>query len=177
MRPVARVGGEEALDAVFDRWKSEQGRAWFREELFAWSERTWRDFLERTGRLFDGLAGNRALEPDDILPPTRSRKIVLSIANTLTSAGVPDAEVFERVHAFLFSDAIAGVHRLRIQALMWAGMAHQTAHGSRLKPPGRGAVTDVNVISTVLPYLRRGTHRPRNARTPRNGAGPNQTGP
>src|SRR5262249_44339934 len=44
------------------------------------------------------------------------------------------------------------VPRLRIQALLWAGMAHLAAKGGGLTPPGRGAMTDVNVISTVLPY-------------------------
>lgn len=39
-----------------------------------------------------------------------------------------------------------------IASSLWASIAHQAAYGGRKKPPDRGMVSDIDMISTLLPY-------------------------
>ncbi len=98
------------------------------------------------------MQGAHQFDLEDLRPGTRSRELVMTLARIFQEGGVPEDEAFDRVHDLLFSETLDRVPKLRIQSLLWAGMAHQAAKGGRQRPPGRGAMTDVNIISTVLPY-------------------------
>ncbi len=150
-----REQGGAALEEIFRRWQEESSRRgdeWYGEELEGWAIFTWTDFLRSAGRLIAAMEGVRQYELEDLIPTTRSRELVMTLAEIFRKGGIPEDEALDRVHDFLFSGTLDRVPRLRIQALLWAGMAHQAAKGGTLTPPGRGAMTDVNVISTVLPY-------------------------
>ena len=150
-----REEGETSLENVFRRWQGEASRQfedWYREELDGWATFTWIDFLRSAGRLLAAAQSTRQFDLEDLWPGTRSRELVLTLARIFQESGVPEDEAFDRVHDFLFSGTLDRVPKLRIQSLLWAGMAYQAAKGGRQRPPGRGAITDVNIISTVLPY-------------------------
>lgn len=150
-----REAGAASLEPVFRRWQQEGQRRfddWYREELDAWSQFVWTDFLYSTGRLLAGLEGLLELEKEDVIPRTRSRELVFILAENFEKAGVPGEETLDRVRDFLFSGTLDRVPRLRISSLLWAGIAHQAARGGRRRPPGRGMMTDVAMVSSVLPY-------------------------
>lgn len=152
---LRREEGATSLEPVFRRWQQEADRHfedWYREELEGWPQFVWADFLRSTGRLLAGLKGMRQLDTEDLLPRTRSRELVFVLAETLKNSGVPDEEAIDRVHELLFSGTLDRVPRLRISSLLWAAMAHQAGHGGRQQRPNRGMMTDVGVVSSVLPY-------------------------
>jgi hypothetical protein len=111
----------------------------------------WSDFLERTGRLLADMEGRRELDAEDIFPGTRSREMVQVLLDAFARAGIAAEDGLERVRDFLFSGTLDRVPRIRIESLLWAGVAHQAAHGRR-RPPNRGMMLDVTMVSSVLPY-------------------------
>jgi hypothetical protein len=150
-----REEGGSSLEDVFRRWQGNGSRRfhhWYREELDAWATFTWTDFLRSAGRFLAAMKGVREFDLEDLWPGTRSRELVLTLARIFQEGGVPEDEAFDRVHEFLFSGTLDRVPKLRIQSLLWAGMAHQAARGGRQRPPGRGAISDVSTIATALPY-------------------------
>jgi hypothetical protein len=150
-----REQGGISLEDVFRRWQGEGSREfddWYREELDGWATYTWTDFLRSAGRFLAAVKGVREFDLEDLWPGTRSRELVLTLARIFQEGGVPEDEAFDRVHDFLFSGTLGRVPKLRIQSLLWAGMAHQAARGGRQRPPGRGAMSDVGTIATALPY-------------------------
>lgn len=152
---LRRETGAEALEPVFSRWQAERDlrfEDWYAEELEAWPQFVWSDFLRSTGRLLAGLQGLRELDAEDVFPNTRSRELVYVLVDTFQKAGVPEEDALDRVLDFLFSGTLGRVARLRISSLLWAGIAHQAAHGGRRRPPNRGMMTDVGTVSSVLPY-------------------------
>jgi hypothetical protein len=150
-----RDAGARDLEPVFRRWQADTNRTfddWYREELDGWPEWVWTDFLSSTGRFLAGLAGERELDADDFFPPTSSREMLHILIKTVREAGVSENDALDVVHDFLGSGTFERVPRIRISSLLWAGLAHQAAHGGRKKPPNRGMMTDVNTVSSVLPY-------------------------
>jgi hypothetical protein len=150
-----REQGGTSLEDIFRRWQKEGSREfddWYREELDGWATYTWTDFLRSAGRFLAAVKGVREFDLEDLWPGTRSRELVLTLARIFQEGGVPEDEAFDRVHDFLFSATLGRVPKLRIQSLLWAGMAHQAARGGRQRPPGRGAMSDVGTIATALPY-------------------------
>jgi hypothetical protein len=150
-----REAGAELLEPVFRRWQGEADRRfedWYKEELDAWPQFVWADFLQSTGRLFEAMRGSGELDIDDLLPRTGSRELVYILMETFTESGVPEGQTLDRVRDLLFSGTLDRLPRLRISSLLWAGVAHEAAHGGRERPPNRGMITDVGVVSSVLPY-------------------------
>jgi hypothetical protein len=62
----------------------------------------------------------------------------------------PDS-LLGRLREFLTSSAFRDAPSNRIEALMWAVIAHRAANGQR-RPPNRGMINDISVVSSLLPY-------------------------
>ena len=73
------------------------------------------------------------------------------IREVMLESGVEEDNIVAKIKEFINSEAYKDAPANRISALMWAGIAHQAAHG-RTSPPNRGMSTDINTVSTLLPY-------------------------
>jgi len=154
LREVRDSGGA-ALDGVFDRWTSEQSRSfedWYREELDGWAIGAWSEFMKSVNKLWAAMTDQSPRRPEDLFQSTRFAELMTTLRQIFTGNGVAEDESWAKVYEFIFSGTFDRVPRTRIKALLWAGMAHQSAHGGRRRPPGGSALNDVNAISSVLPY-------------------------
>ena len=74
---------------------------------------------------------------------------MLSVA---TEYGMNDSlEIYNCIKTYLFSTQLDYIPAVRIKALLFAGLANLEAQG-RKKPVSEGVFTDVNMISSLLPY-------------------------
>jgi hypothetical protein len=77
--------------------------------------------------------------------------LVHSIQDAFKRTCLDSADVWPRTQEYLRTAPLEQVPSLRICAALFAAMAEQAAAGRR-RGPNRGTATDVNVISSHLPY-------------------------
>jgi len=142
----------EGMVEVFQRWRQERRDFWdwFREEA-----RSYRAVLEVYTRYYQRLqdVSSGTVPPSlvGILPPP-AVATVTTIHNALTKAGIAQAELWPRTVEYLTSDAVERLPFNRISAMLTAAIARKAAAGQR-RPPTRGIVNDIGLISAYLPYL------------------------
>ena len=95
-------------------------------------------------------AGRANLSIEDFLPPA-SVITIHSIHAAMEDAGICKDDLWPTTLEYLSSPCLQKIPSLRISSLLYAAMARKAASGQR-RPPGSGTMTDVQLISTVLPY-------------------------
>ena len=78
--------------------------------------------------------------------------LVASLDRVFQKNGIPREEVRERIEEYLLSPSLRRVPFLRISAMLYAAMAWKAASSGQTRPPTRGTVEDVRMISALLPY-------------------------
>lgn len=152
----------ESLKPVFERWQKETKRdfmEWVREEAYAFGEGTIKahiKFLEKKATLpqkyaEEYLAGKEPkINLEDLFPPPSS-EIIEDMTMEIRRAGLEGEEVFKKMGEYLRSKHIINIPIVHISSLLYAGLARKAAHGQKAYP-NTGTVTDVNAISSLLPY-------------------------
>ncbi|MFA5910637.1 MAG: hypothetical protein WC815_17800 [Vicinamibacterales bacterium] len=74
-----------------------------------------------------------------------------NIWSVMKTKEIKPEDVKDKIDAFLTSDAYKDTPANRLGTLMWAVIAHQAANG-RTNPPNKGMSTDIDTVSTLLPY-------------------------
>ena len=82
---------------------------------------------------------------------SRGYDIFRLIREVLERSGVDEKDLAGKVREFINSDTYKNVPANRINAMLWAVIAHRAAHGQR-RPPNRGMFNDIDVVSTLMPF-------------------------
>lgn len=97
------------------------------------------------------LEGVEPLTDLDLLLPSPAGMRLHAIQAALQEAGVPRSELTPRTLEYLSSESMKFVPFLRIRAMLYAAVARKAAAGQK-RPPTRGLVADVGMVSLLLPY-------------------------
>lgn len=144
---------EQQLTAVFGRWQREKARSfddWYEEERQA-AKTVLIELYKKHLKTYMTMAlGLAEVNPMELLP-SWATLTMHDLQDRLGRLGIQQDEAFKKIGEFLNSEAFMAAPYTEISAMLYAGMARKAASG-RKRPPGRGFFTDVNIISTLLPY-------------------------
>jgi hypothetical protein len=130
------------MKQVFKRWQSEKSKQfkdWFNEEKTVFGPIIIRSYLENIVRI-----------DEHFFPSTHS--VVLSVMQRiLKEHGFKDEELLNKCFEYLKSDSIKEIPVVSISAGLYASIARKAAAGQK-KPPTKGAVNDISIISSLSPY-------------------------
>jgi len=149
---AAREKIAEDLKPVFQRWQSEKGNDfeyWYEEEKKAHAKVLWERYAKILQSFASASLGVGALDPwslSDFASVT-----VNLILEAFKKQGVEKKYLLQKLFDFLRSDAFENTSYIKISAMLWAALARKAASG-RKQPPNRGCVTDIEIVSTLLPY-------------------------
>lgn len=144
---------------VFERWQTEKGKSfedWYWEETNGFAKGTFLSIIkhaEKQREIADKIAKGEHFEWDlsNMFPPS-SQDLVESMTWVAKRFGMTnDEEIMLTIRNYLFSKELDHIPSLRIGTLLFACLAHQASEG-RKKPPNEGTATDVDMISSLLPY-------------------------
>lgn len=144
----------ESLQKVFESWQSERRKKfndWYLEEGLAWgkamTERYARQLAESMASIINGQ--NYSIERYTSFVLSEELILIHTLNYYVTGNQV---EKTKKVIAFLRSMDMLEIPFNDIAASLWASIAHQAAHGGRKKSPNRGMASDIDMVSTLLPY-------------------------
>ncbi len=144
---------EDALVPVFKRWQTEKNKDfnyWYEQERKAQAQ-VLVGLYQRQLRYFAlaslGLASFHVGE----LLPNMATITIQEIKEKLKRHGVKEEDLNTKLGKFLRSDAFENAPFIKISSMLYAAMARKAASGRR-KPPNKGFMTDVKILSTLLPY-------------------------
>lgn len=144
----------ESLQKIFESWQSEKKKKfndWYLEEGLAWgkamTERYARQLAESVASIISGQ--NYSIEKYTSFVLSEELILIHTLNYYVTGDQV---EKTKKVIAFLRSMDMLEIPFNDIASSLWASIAHQAAHGGRKKPPNRGMASDIDMISTLLPY-------------------------
>mgnify|MGYP000356771292 CR=1 FL=1 len=138
------------LEHLFSEWQKDTEKTfddWYWAEIRAFAEATLQQYFLYLRRFAQYRRGQ---DPADLIP-TPSFLLVREIQDAFVQAGIPRERLHEKTLEYFRSETLASIPFLRIAALLWASIAREAARGRR-KPPTRGTVTDIEMISALLPY-------------------------
>ena len=87
----------------------------------------------------------------DVFLPSPEGLRLHAIQAALQEGGVPTSDHVRRMLEYLSSESVQYVPFLRIRAMLYAAVARKAAAGQK-HPPTTGLVTDVEMVSLLLPY-------------------------
>lgn len=148
----SRDAAHEGIAEVFARWRNEPKKKFierFEEEGLAWGRVMIQKYI--TSLVKEGL-GQATME--DFVISTMSDESILITGLSMYLPHEPEKteENLRKMSMFLQSEDMLQVPFNRLSALMWAAIADQAAHDATRKPPNKGVVNDIDMISTLLPY-------------------------
>jgi hypothetical protein len=147
----ARDARYEGLKKVFLRWQSDRKTfdEMVLEEAVSFGQASFQSCVAYEQRKRAVLAGRMAPDLENILPPT-AVLLLTEIFGTIRDHGYRDG-VLAKAKEYFTSKHILAVPYIRISSMLLASIARKAGAG-QVKPPSRGTFTDVNVISSVMPY-------------------------
>jgi hypothetical protein len=141
-----------SLGAVFKEWQK-GGEAFaqaFEREKASYGKGIYDAYVADMHNLLKAMMGQ--------LPPTienflgsGSRSLIEGLEWAAGIRGLTTQKAKQAVRDFIASGAMNETPSTIISASMWASLAMQAAAGQK-KPPDAGMVTDIDVVSTFLPY-------------------------
>jgi len=144
----------QAIADVFNRWKTEKDKTikdWFKEEGLAFGIVTINQFKDLLIKQSMYAIGQPTTIDEIVkLAISESNTLITSMINYIKSG--TQEEKIKKVVSFLVSDEMLEIPFNKISALLWASIAHASAHGGQKTPPNQGTVNDIEMISTLLPY-------------------------
>lgn len=147
----------EELKKLWLRWQSEKNISFIdriHEEVLGLGKglmNTARQFLERRAIAIRKMVGdeNYNFDLDDILPPA-SNDILEALYRVAKTKGIADDKILETINRyFVDTQSLLGIPRVRINSVMYAGLARKAANGKKNAPK---STVDVQFISSYLPY-------------------------
>ena len=77
--------------------------------------------------------------------------MISSLHQLFLDQGVPAEDLWPKTLEYFNVDVPGRAPFNKISAMLWASIARKAANGQR-RPPSRGTVVDIDVLSTLLPY-------------------------
>lgn len=145
----------EAIKDVFHRWQTEKERTfqdWFNEEVSSYGSSHLQGYINTFAKTLQYMKGEISM--DDYFPITNSYSNILltQVQQTLEENGIDKSEIVPKTFEFLKSPKLQNVPFIKISSMLWAAIARKTALGGMKEPPNKGMVTDIEMISVLLPY-------------------------
>ena len=143
----------EGMKEVFVQWREDKSMTfddWYEEERNSWPRALAKSYHEFLANYALVSMGARPFQLDAILP----NFAVITfhcIKDRLKEHGYEKRELDGKLIEFLQSREFKDAPFLRISAMLYAALARKVAAG-RKKPPTKGFATDVEIVSTLLPY-------------------------
>lgn len=150
-----RDATHEAIAAVFERWREEGHRAfwdWHEEETLAFGRNAEGSYFGNVRLLKGILTGELSFEAALSSKWPNTLSLATAIQQMMVGAGVPPKIVPQESRRFFLCPSLRRVPFNRISGFLWAAIARKAAHGGMKRPPNQGMVSDICVISTLLPY-------------------------
>jgi hypothetical protein len=144
----------EALRKVFESWKGEKNKKfndWYLEEGLAWGRAMAERYAHQLAESAASVANGQGYDIEKYTSFILSEELVLIHNLNLYIEG-DQLEKTRKVISFLQSEDMLKIPFNEIAASLWAAIAHQAAHGGRKEPPNKGMASDIDMISTLLPY-------------------------
>lgn len=162
-RGIRRSSGQELADLMDMRWKQQAGltskqyyQKVFDEERVAFGrvslERA-KEYWESKLALVTGLRQPTLI--DKYSPPTPAWQLLSSVEELFTAEGVPGDALASMVFKFFTGPIVANLPFNIISAHMHAAVARKLCYGRPSQPtksPNPSILTDISMISTLLPY-------------------------
>lgn len=141
------------FQTVFSRWQKEKSKKfndWYEEERVAFGRCILQGYLNDVARYQAVLLGKIPSSLNN-LSFSNALTVIADIQGRLKRAGVEEADILPKTFEFLLSAKVKEIPYVRISAMLFAAIAKEAAVG-RKKPPTRGMVNDIEVISAYSPY-------------------------
>jgi len=146
----------ERLNGVVEMWKEDKDKDfqdWFTQECSGYGRLILRGYNDYLVRLADMWQGRIPATADDLFGAFAfSSSVVRSLRFTFQNAGFKPKRVQQLWVEYLQSASFEDVPFVRISAMLFAAVARKFARGGRRKPVNEGLVTDINIISVLMPY-------------------------
>jgi hypothetical protein len=142
----------EALVEIHEQWRTKDAafEEAFLEEVRGYGEALRRIYVDHVVKLARVMLGAEEFSLETISPPPAVITIHI-LEDTLRAAGVAEENLRAKVVEYLSSDDLQYVPFVRIKCLLFAAMARRARAGQK-RPPNRGLVSDIRMVSCLLPY-------------------------
>ena len=150
---ASREGAGRTIESVWRRWQGETNRKfddWYREEAAAYGRSTLKHYAEYLKQLADIQAAGFPTIPNPLEEPLAVDSVI-QVAHVFESAGHDQRDALQKTEDYFSSASLSEIPWIHISSCMCAALARRAASG-RKKPPSRGFLQDIQIISTLLPY-------------------------
>lgn len=147
----SRAEGRSFLTRAFEAWRADPGifEDHFRAESRQWGVNVLDGYQEYLEQYAQCMTGSAPYTPDLAFPVDAVHHVRV-IKNALERAGVRDEDVLPKLFEYINSGILEWLPCNRIAAALWATLATQAR--TRSKAPDSGMLSDIRMISTLLPY-------------------------
>jgi hypothetical protein len=141
----------EGIGAVHERWRNSDlsFEELYRTELEAFGRTLLEVYVAEARRREEAI--EQGIVDLEILLPSSVSRLVETIHHVLHAEGVPDEELWTKTIEFLQRETLEHIPYVRISCMLYAALARK-AQAGQVRPPSRGMVNDVQVVSALLPY-------------------------
>ena len=150
-----REKADDHMEEVFKRWQCEKDKDfnyWYNQEKKSEAVVINKSYNRYLLNMAKAYFGGAPFEVEALLPDFASL-LISGIKNRFKDNGITGEENLNKnVREFLQSETFEDTPYIKISSMLHAAMARRAAHQGRKRPPGRGYVNDVKIISTILPY-------------------------
>ena len=143
----------DGIEKVFNRWQTETGKDfsfWYQEERDAHARLLASQHVQYVKNFLSAAFGLIPFHVGHFLPSMAST-LFFEIKERLQRSGIAESQLNEKLQEFLLSEEFKDAPHIVISSMLHAAMARRAAQG-RKRLPTRGYMTDVHIISTLLPY-------------------------
>lgn len=146
---------DDYVKDIFAKWQKDKNKDfdyWYKEEKKSEARTLIELYQKNLERLLKMSYGLIPFEPDAVFPGF-ANKVFYAIKDRLKRKGISEEkDINKKLIEFLYSETFEDAPYIKITSMLYAAMTRRAAHKGRKKPPGRGFLNDVKIISTLLPY-------------------------
>lgn len=137
---------------VFEMWQRGKNRDfnyWHKEEVRGHAELIVSLYKRQLENYVMAMTG-ASIKPG-LLFPDMATTLIYQMKDILRDGNTGEVNEDAIIMEFFRSDDFAETAHVKLASMLWATVAKKAAAGQK-RPPNKGFMTDVNIISTVLPY-------------------------
>lgn len=146
---------DDYVKDIFAKWQKEESKDfnfYYKEERKSIAKAVIKRYQKDLARRLKMSCGLIPFELDAFCP-SFATKTIYAIKKGLKRQGISkEKDINKKLSEFLYSETFEDAPYIKIASMLHAEMARRAAHEGRKKPPGRGFLNDVKMISTLLPY-------------------------
>jgi len=151
----SRDSSSDALIQIFNRWKTEKNRSfgdWYEEETSSFGKSLVQSYLNGLIEYNQLISNKTPLTLNSIGSITSNSSIIMTVIHRkLSEKGFTDEEGMKKSIEYLTSENIKNISYVQISSMLFASLAREASLG-REKPPTKGMMNDIEVISCYAPY-------------------------